>query len=101
MCHPHTFNLLFVLSWSYSPSDPSIVVKKYPILIVASMSSHISIINLFCGPGHGVSIGSLGKDGSVANVSNIKVHRVKFFGTSNGVHIKTYKGLLNTSSFAI
>ncbi|KAM6585929.1 hypothetical protein CsatB_012931 [Cannabis sativa] len=69
---------------------------------IGDQSSHISIINLICGPGHGVSIGSLGKDGSVANVSNIKVHRVKFFGTSNGVRIKTYqvgKGIVQHVEF--
>ncbi|XP_062088578.1 probable polygalacturonase At1g80170 [Humulus lupulus] len=48
------------------------------------------------------SIGSLGKDGSVANVTNIKVHHVKFFGTSNGARIKTYqvgKGIVQHVEF--
>ncbi|KAM6602259.1 hypothetical protein CsatA_021868 [Cannabis sativa] len=80
----------------------SVIKSGDDCVSIGDQSSHISIINLICGPGHGVSIGSLGKDGSVANVSNIKVHRVKFFGTSNGVRIKTYqvgKGIVQHVEF--
>ena len=38
--------------------------------------SNIYIHNVNCGPGHGISIGSLGKDNTKACVSNITVRDV-------------------------
>ncbi|KAK9062960.1 hypothetical protein SSX86_016830 [Deinandra increscens subsp. villosa] len=55
-------------------------------------SYNINITNLNCGPGHGISVGSLGRIPSVKEVvSNIKVSSVNFFNTQNGVRIKTVK----------
>jgi polygalacturonase len=45
-----------------------------------------------CGPGHGISIGSLGDDSSRAEVSGITVDSVQLHGTTNGARIKTYQG---------
>ncbi|XP_060966202.1 probable polygalacturonase At3g15720 [Cannabis sativa] len=58
---------------------------------IGDQSSFIHVSNLLCGPGHGISIGSLGIGGSVANVHNIDVHGAHFYGTTNGVRIKTYQ----------
>lgn len=44
-----------------------------------------------CGPGHGISIGSLGKDNTRACVSNITVRDTKIHDTMNGVRIKTWQ----------
>ncbi|XP_028759742.1 probable polygalacturonase At3g15720 [Neltuma alba] len=55
-------------------------------------SSFINITGIFCGPGHGISIGSLGKDGSYAQVEEIHVRNCTFTRTSNGARIKTWKG---------
>ncbi|KAL6139590.1 hypothetical protein ACLB2K_057894 [Fragaria x ananassa] len=54
--------------------------------------SNVFIHNVNCGPGHGVSIGGLGKDGTKACVSNITVRDVKLQNTLNGVRIKTWQG---------
>ncbi|KAL4305400.1 hypothetical protein HN51_039391 [Arachis hypogaea] len=52
----------------------------------------VDIKNITCGPGHGISIGSLGKYNSRACVSNIKVRDSVIQMTDNGVRIKTWQG---------
>ncbi|CAL1358082.1 unnamed protein product [Linum trigynum] len=54
--------------------------------------SNVNIHNVRCGPGHGISIGGLGKDGSKACVSNITVRDVEIQNTLTGVRIKTWQG---------
>ncbi|MCL7028540.1 hypothetical protein MKW94_011140 [Papaver nudicaule] len=54
--------------------------------------SNIYIHNVNCGPGHGISIGGLGKDNTKACVSNITVRDVVMHNTTNGVRIKTWQG---------
>ncbi|XP_061356018.1 polygalacturonase-like [Gastrolobium bilobum] len=53
-------------------------------------SSNLWIENVACGPGHGISIGSLGKDLNEPGVQNVTVKTVTFTGTQNGVRIKTW-----------
>ncbi|CAM6110363.1 unnamed protein product [Calypogeia fissa] len=55
-------------------------------------SSNININNVKCGPGHGISVGGLGKSKSRAEVSNVVVDTVVFDGATNGVRIKTWQG---------
>ncbi|CAA7060599.1 unnamed protein product [Microthlaspi erraticum] len=55
-------------------------------------SQNVQINDLTCGPGHGISIGSLGDDNSKAYVSGINVDGAKLSQTDNGVRIKTYQG---------
>ncbi|XP_077233344.1 putative polygalacturonase At3g15720 [Tasmannia lanceolata] len=59
---------------------------------VLSGTSNVSISRINCGPGHGISIGSLGQDGSQAMVEKIHVEHCTFNGTSNGARIKTWEG---------
>ncbi|KAF3444640.1 hypothetical protein FNV43_RR14333 [Rhamnella rubrinervis] len=54
--------------------------------------SNVYIHDVNCGPGHGISIGSLGKDGTRACVSNVTVRDVKVHNTLTGVRIKTWQG---------
>ncbi|PNY02585.1 polygalacturonase [Trifolium pratense] len=55
-------------------------------------SSFINITDVFCGPGHGISVGSLGKDKTYATVEHVHVKNCTFNGTTNGARIKTFKG---------
>ncbi|KAJ0113616.1 hypothetical protein Patl1_02772 [Pistacia atlantica] len=54
--------------------------------------SNVYIHNVNCGPGHGISIGGLGKDSTKACVSNITVRDVVMQNTLTGVRIKTWQG---------
>ncbi|URD75111.1 Glycosyl hydrolases family 28 [Musa troglodytarum] len=54
--------------------------------------SNINIHSVECGPGHGISIGGLGRDNTKACVSNITVRDVNMHNTMTGVRIKTWQG---------
>ena len=56
--------------------------------------SNVYIHNVNCGPGHGISIGGLGKENTKACVSNITVRDVVMHGTMTGVRIKTWQVFL-------
>ncbi|CAI5524438.1 unnamed protein product [Closterium sp. Naga37s-1] len=53
---------------------------------------NITIRNVVATAGHGISIGSLGMDGTLACVSDIRVQNVQLAALSNGLRIKTYQG---------
>eukprot|EP00253_Pinus_taeda_P028839 PITA_28839 len=59
---------------------------------IVTGSSDIQINKLICGPGHGISIGSLGKDNAKDVVSDVIVNGASLTGTQNGVRIKTWQG---------
>ncbi|KAK6125173.1 hypothetical protein DH2020_041074 [Rehmannia glutinosa] len=59
---------------------------------IVSNSSKIRIKNIICGPGHGISIGSLGKYNSSSSVEDVIVSGAVLFNTENGVRIKTWQG---------
>eukprot|EP00253_Pinus_taeda_P029638 PITA_29638 len=60
---------------------------------ISSGSSTINIKNIKCGPGHGISNGSLGNKGEEAKIDDIDivVQNITFVGTSNGARIKTWQ----------
>ncbi|KAG9145449.1 hypothetical protein Leryth_021445 [Lithospermum erythrorhizon] len=53
-------------------------------------SSNLWIENVVCGPGHGISIGSLGWDLQEPGVQNVTVTTTTFVGTMNGLRVKTW-----------
>ncbi|XP_050236289.1 polygalacturonase-like [Mercurialis annua] len=53
-------------------------------------TSNLWIENIACGPGHGISIGSLGWGPQEEGVQNVTVKSVTFSGTQNGVRIKSW-----------
>lgn len=59
---------------------------------IVKNSSRIRIRNIACGPGHGISIGSLGKSNSWEKVHDITVDTAFLSNTENGVRIKTWQG---------
>ncbi|MQM09341.1 hypothetical protein Taro_042213 [Colocasia esculenta] len=55
-------------------------------------SNKVRIRNVACGPGHGISIGALGKLNTWAKVSDVQVSGAVLTNTKNGVRIKTWQG---------
>ncbi|KAF6162332.1 hypothetical protein GIB67_008461 [Kingdonia uniflora] len=53
-------------------------------------TSNLWIEQIICGPGHGISIGSLGRDFKEAGVQNVTAQTVTFTDTENGFRIKTW-----------
>ncbi|KAL2547021.1 Pectin lyase-like superfamily protein [Forsythia ovata] len=58
--------------------------------------SNVHVHHISCGPGHGISLGGLGKDKSIACVSNIKVENILMANTLYGARIKTWQGGLGS-----
>lgn len=67
---------------------------------LVSGSQNIDINNVACGPGHGISIGSLGR-GNNEYVSGISVRQCKFTETDNGVRIKTWAPSLHSVAWGL
>ncbi|PON68110.1 Glycoside hydrolase [Trema orientale] len=53
-------------------------------------TQNLWIEGMACGPGHGISIGSLAKDLEEEGVQNVTVKRAIFTGTQNGIRIKSW-----------
>lgn len=61
-------------------------------IAISAGSSHINVTRITCGPGHGISIGSLGAHGENDTVENVTVQNCTLKGTMTGVRIKTWQG---------
>ncbi|XP_057967145.1 probable polygalacturonase At1g80170 isoform X2 [Malania oleifera] len=70
----------------------SIIRTGDDCISIVSNSSGIKIRNIVCGPGHGISIGSLGKSNSWAQVHDVRVDGAFLSNTQNGVRVKTWQG---------
>ncbi|XP_051128438.1 exopolygalacturonase-like [Andrographis paniculata] len=53
-------------------------------------SSNVTVSMVTCGPGHGISVGSLGKVPNELDVQGLLVNNCTLISTNNGVRIKTY-----------
>ncbi|EES13732.1 hypothetical protein BDA96_07G119300 [Sorghum bicolor] len=54
-------------------------------------NDNVQIARVQCGPGHGMSVGSLGRYASEGDVTRVHVRDMTFTGTTNGVRIKTWE----------
>uniref|UniRef100_A0A0D9VTJ9 Pectate lyase superfamily protein domain-containing protein n=1 Tax=Leersia perrieri TaxID=77586 RepID=A0A0D9VTJ9_9ORYZ len=59
---------------------------------IGTGSYDVDIQNVTCGPGHGISIGSLGVHNSQACVANVTVRNAVIRNSDNGLRIKTWQG---------
>ncbi|XP_038888676.1 probable polygalacturonase At3g15720 [Benincasa hispida] len=105
-CNDVIFSNIQILAPEESPNTDGIDISKSKNVLIQDSfiatgddciainegSSDINIIGITCGPGHGISIGSLGKDGAYNVVENIHVSNCLLQGTQNGVRIKTWQG---------
>ena len=53
-------------------------------------ATNINISRVTCGPGHGISVGSLGKLPNELDVTGVNVRNCTMVGTTNGIRIKTW-----------
>nr|CAB3501577.1 unnamed protein product [Digitaria exilis] len=88
---PNTDGIHVSNSKQVSISESTISTGDDCISIVTGSMS-VRVTGIFCGPGHGISIGSLGANNSWAHVSDVLVEKATLLGTTNGVRIKTWQG---------
>ncbi|KAK4491338.1 hypothetical protein RD792_002074 [Penstemon davidsonii] len=105
-CHHVQINSLYIKSPAGSPNTDGIHIENSnnvqirnsvisngdDCVSIGAGSYNIDIRNITCGPGHGISIGSLGIRNSRACVSNITVTDSIIKYSDNGVRIKTWQG---------
>ncbi|CAI9114015.1 OLC1v1037486C1 [Oldenlandia corymbosa var. corymbosa] len=70
----------------------SVISTGDDCISIVSNSSKIRVKDITCGPGHGISIGSLGKNSSWDQVHDVEVNGAFLSNTENGVRIKTWQG---------
>ncbi|XP_048492711.1 probable polygalacturonase At1g80170 isoform X2 [Beta vulgaris subsp. vulgaris] len=88
---PNTDGIHISASSDVQVSDTSIKTGDDCVSIVSN-SSRIVITGLACGPGHGISIGSLGRWSEWSEVRDVMVDGAYLSNTQNGVRIKTWQG---------
>ncbi|TKY49521.1 Exopolygalacturonase protein [Spatholobus suberectus] len=69
-------------------------------IAMISGTKKVRISNVFCGPGHGISVGSLGRNDGETDVEDIVVKNCTFTGTTNGLRIKTWAKPLKKTLYA-
>ncbi|OIW14682.1 hypothetical protein TanjilG_33024 [Lupinus angustifolius] len=106
MCNGSYISNLHIIAPEDSPNTDGIDISESTNIIILNSTmetgddcvainggtSFVNISNVYCGPGHGISIGSLGKNGAYDEVEEIHVQNCTFTGTTNGARIKTWVG---------
>lgn len=80
--------------WIYKTLTSSIVMgfAGDDCVSIEDGTHNLHVSKVVCGPGHGISIGSLGDHNSRAQVSGVTIDTVQLHGTTNGARVKTYQG---------
>ncbi|ESQ32372.1 hypothetical protein EUTSA_v10005587mg [Eutrema salsugineum] len=81
---------IHVHSSSYISINSSTIGVGDDCVSISTGSFNVLVFNTRCGPGHGISIGSLGKNKNEEEVRGIRVQNCTINGTDNGVRIKTW-----------
>uniref|UniRef100_A0A0D9WQR5 Pectate lyase superfamily protein domain-containing protein n=1 Tax=Leersia perrieri TaxID=77586 RepID=A0A0D9WQR5_9ORYZ len=63
--------------------------------------SGVVVSGVVCGPGHGISVGSLGREEGEDDVRGLVVRNCTVMGTTNGLRIKTWPGSPPSRAFNI
>ncbi|KAJ9548032.1 hypothetical protein OSB04_020575 [Centaurea solstitialis] len=88
---PNTDGIHVTRTQNIKISD-SIIGTGDDCISIVNGSKNVQATGITCGPGHGISIGSLGSDNEEAHVSDVRVDGAYLTGTTNGVRIKTWQG---------
>lgn len=105
-CNNFTFDGFHIIAPEDSPNTDGIHIGRSTEIHVKNVniatgddcvslgdgSKNIYVENVKCGPGHGISVGSLGKYDNEAPVSGFYVKNCTISNTQNGVRIKTWPG---------
>ncbi|KAH9624322.1 hypothetical protein KSS87_005236 [Heliosperma pusillum] len=76
----------------------NVILKKCSIatgddcISIVSGSSNIKMKSIYCGPGHGISVGSLGKNNATDFIHDIVLNGAFIRNTTNGLRIKSWQG---------
>ncbi|RDY04920.1 hypothetical protein CR513_11301, partial [Mucuna pruriens] len=110
-CKNITFTNFKVIAPAYSPNTDGIHIGKSTQVMISNSkigtgddcislgdgSREVTILNVTCGPGHGISVGSLGRYANEDSVENLTVRNCTLKNTNNGIRIKTWPGTPVTS----
>ncbi|KAL0000679.1 hypothetical protein SO802_014460 [Lithocarpus litseifolius] len=77
----------------------SIIATGDDCVAMAPGSKDIIIQNVKCGPGHGISVGSLGRSPNEKDVSGLWVTNCTFIGSQNGLRVKTWATSYSSNVF--
>ncbi|XP_034889428.1 polygalacturonase [Populus alba] len=103
-CHNITLQNMKISAPSWSPNTDGIHMQSSTGISITNSviqtgddcisigpgSKNLRIHRIACGPGHGISIGSLALHQNEGGVEDVKVTSVVFMGTQNGVRIKSW-----------
>lgn len=86
---PNTDGIHIGMSTNIIVSD-SVISSGDDCVSLSPGTKNVDISNVKCGPGHGISIGSLGGYANESDVEGLVVRNCNFIGTQNGLRIKTW-----------
>ncbi|KAK4575932.1 hypothetical protein RGQ29_026764 [Quercus rubra] len=87
-CKDMKFDQIHIIAPKDSPNIDGIHIDD--CVSMSPGSKNINIRNVTCGPGHGISVGSLGGGPNEEDVSGLTVTNCTFIGTQNGLRVKTW-----------
>ncbi|KAK6913741.1 Glycoside hydrolase, family 28 [Dillenia turbinata] len=106
MCRNIRFFSLTIIAPEDSPNTDGIHISRSEIVRISKNiissgddcvslgqgSKNVTVTKTICGPGHGISVGSLGKYANEEDVVGLIVKNCTLTRTDNGVRIKTWPG---------